>query len=104
MFRLVTQKRFDQAVLQLESENVCLSKHNEGLQARIRLGEEYRERLLFENKSVKVQNRELLLRIDELENKIHTLESDVGKIEYKLREERLLRQSMEASWGRSAEA
>ena len=103
MFGLVTRKTYEQDLLQMESENICLSKQNEGLQDRIRLGEEYRDRLSFENTSIKQANRELLMRIDELENKIQDMGSNMAHIEYQLKEERLLRMSLETSWGKTNE-
>lgn len=92
----VSAKYHDDVVLGLESELVCTRKANEGLVERIAQGEAYRAQLERENRAVLAANMQL-----HSENGDLILELEEAKREAK--QQRLLRESLEAMIGRHQE-
>lgn len=93
MFGLISRREHEDALLDLESENVCARQQNEGLIKRIKLGEDYRSRLELENASLRDANRRLIYERDELT-------AELARKENQIRELQLIKESMEAMWGR----
>ena len=102
MFGLISRRAHEIEVTHVESEMVCERKKNEALLDRIRLGEDYRARLEREISSTKAKNRELVHRVDamqeEYEQIVGDLELRLDERNKRVRELELMLGSFEARW------
>ena len=92
----VSAKYHDDVVLGLESELVCTRKANQGLVERIAQGEAYRDQLERENRAVLSANVQLHRENSDLIRELEEARRDA-------RQQRLLRESLEAMIGRHQE-
>lgn len=103
MFGLIRRKAYEDLALDSECEIQCLAKQNEALWARIKAGEEYRDRLEREIQSTKTANRDRLQEIDGLLRELKERDMRIAQLEHDLGHARLLCGSFEASWSARCE-
>lgn len=102
MFGLMTKREHEDLMLSMECDLQYQQQKNKILCERIQLGEDYRTRLEREITSVKGKNRELVRKVDELQQEFDYItreqELELDRRGNRIRELELMLGSYEARW------